>query len=113
MSKVLMILLTTLLLAIGCAWSTVELEEIKGYLPAVGSEESFTIYCDQETTEIEFTWPEDADFIVKIMGMYGDALGEFPLSEGEVITLNGGGRFTLTVLSKAGIGAWSAKVQSY
>lgn len=113
MGKVLAMLLTIPLLATGYAWSTVELEEIKGYLPVVGSEESFTIYCDQETTEIEFTWPEDADFMVTIMGMYGDALGEFPLSEGEVITLNGGGRFTLTILSKAGVGAWGAKVQSY
>jgi hypothetical protein len=113
MGKMAMISLIIPLLAAGYAWSTVELEEVEGYLPAAGSEESITIYCDQNSTDIEFSWPPDADFVVKIAGMYGDALGEFPLSEGEVITLNGGGRFTLTILSRSGAGAWGAKVQNY
>jgi archaellum component FlaG (FlaF/FlaG flagellin family) len=88
--------------------STVDLEEVNGYLEGKEAQQSFTVYCNSSKQEIEFTQPEDADFWVKVLGKSDNFLGDFQLSEGEVIELTGAGRFTLVIRSEDGEGAWTA-----
>lgn len=113
MARLILVMSLAVLMLPAFSLAQVELEEINGYLCDRSAEESFTVYCDQRNVDIEFSWPEDADFWVRVVGMYGVVLGDFPLSEGEVVRLSGGGRFTLVVHSERGQGAWSAVVQSY
>lgn len=68
----------------------------------------FDLYTPVEYVEVEFTYPETSTFYVKVLGKAGDELGEFDLSEGEIIELTGGGLFTLIVHSTAGGGEWTA-----
>jgi len=104
------ILLIAALLVPQVAFAKAYLDEIKGYIPGLYREESFTVDCLRDTQYVEFTYPSYADFWVKVLGMDGDLLGDFQLSEGEVIELTGGGRFTLVVYSKKETGAWTAVI---
>jgi len=88
---------------------TVYMEEMNGYLEGKGAYQAFSIYCKNSRQNIEFTQPEGADFWVKVLGKDDSFLDDFQLSEGEVIILKGGNRFTLVVRSEEGSGAWSAK----
>ncbi len=107
---VLAMLLTILLIPQVCS-ATVLLEKIEGYIPGEYREESFTIDCQKDLQYVEFAYPTYSDFWVKVLGMHGDLLGDFQLSEGEVIELSGGGLFTLIVYSKKGSGVWTAVIQ--
>jgi hypothetical protein len=80
----------------------------KGALRGVNDSNKFDIFAQSEHIEVEFDWPSDASFHVKVLGMAGDELGDFDLSQGEIIELTGGGKFTLIVYSRSGDGAWSA-----
>ena len=64
--------------------------------------------AESDFIEVEFDYPSDAQFYVKVLGKTGNELGEFDLAEGEIIELTGGGKFTLIVHSVGGSGAWSA-----
>jgi hypothetical protein len=79
-----------------------------GVLRGVNDSNKFDVFAESEKIEVEFEWPDDTYFHVKVLGMAGDELGDFDLSEGEVIELTGGGKFTLIVYSRAGDGAWTA-----
>jgi hypothetical protein len=79
-----------------------------GVLRGVNDSNKFDVFAESDKIEVEFAWPDDAYFHVKVLGMAGDELGDFDLSEGEIIELTGGGKFTLIVYSKGGDGAWKA-----
>jgi hypothetical protein len=68
----------------------------------------FDVFAESDKIEVEFDWPDDTYFHVKVLGMSGDELGDFDLSEGEIIELTGGGKFTLIVYSRSGDGPWTA-----
>jgi hypothetical protein len=74
------------------------------YVVSHGESTWFQFYTDEDTVEFEFTFPEEMDLRVYVEGEYGDELGDFKLSEGEVISLYGGGEFTLWVYSRDGEG---------
>jgi hypothetical protein len=80
-----------------------------GVLRGVNDSNKFDVFAESDKIEVEFDWPDDASFHVKVVGMAGDELGDFDLSEGEIIELTGGGKFTLIVYSKGGDGPWKAK----
>ena len=100
-------LVLSVLLVPAFAFATIDLEKVRGYLPNTDMEESFTVDCSEDSQSFEFTWPDYSDFWVRVLGMHGDNLGDFQLSEGGIIELTGSGRFTLVVYSKDGRGAWS------
>lgn len=79
-----------------------------GALRGVNDSNKFDIFAESDEIEITFDWPDEAYFHVKVLGMAGDELGDFDLSEGEVIELTGGGKFTLIVYSRGGDGPWTA-----
>ncbi|MBN1573250.1 MAG: hypothetical protein JW984_08665 [Deltaproteobacteria bacterium] len=64
----------------------------------------------KELLEVTFTYPKDsADFWVEVTGPGGGtAVGEYNLAENNVVTLNGTGKFKLTIYSNYGSGNWSA-----
>jgi len=85
-------------------------EYVNGYLDGKDAQQSFTVYCKDSEQNFEFTQPEaDADFYVKVLGRDDNFLEDFRLSDGEIIILKGGGRFTLVVHSDEGSGAWTCK----
>lgn len=79
-----------------------------GVLRGVNDSNKFDVFAESDKIEVEFDWPDNASFHVKVLGMAGDELGDFDLSEGEIIELTGGGKFSLIVYSKSGDGPWSA-----
>jgi hypothetical protein len=80
-----------------------------GILRGADDSNKFDIVTNNNKAEVEFDWPGKASFYVKVFSPLGDELGDFDLSEGEVVDLTGGGKFTLIVYSKKGGGAWTAK----
>ncbi len=81
---------------------------LKGVLRGANDSNKFDIFAESDLIEVEFDWPDEAYFHVKVLGMAGDELGDFDLSEGEIIELTGGGKFTLIVYSRGGDGPWTA-----
>ena len=79
-----------------------------GVLRGANDSSKFDVFAESDLIEVEFVWPDDTLFHVKVLGMAGDELGDFDLSEGEIIELTGGGKFTLIVYSRSGDGAWTA-----
>lgn len=106
---ILVALVIGILLVPSFSFATIDMEKIRGYLPNTDVEESFTVYCSEDMQSIEFTWPDYSDFWVKVLGRSDNLLGTFQLSEGGIIELSGGGRFTLIVYSKDGRGPWTAQ----
>jgi len=78
-----------------------------GYLADVDDYDEFIVYANSDYIEITFVWPVGADFWVTVYGMSDNLLGDFQLTNGEVIQLSGGGKFTLVVTSEYGGGDWS------
>lgn len=79
-----------------------------GVLRGANDSNKFDVFAENDLIEVEFVWPDETFFHVKVLGMAGDELGDFDLSEGEIIELTGGGKFTLIVYSRGGDGAWTA-----
>ncbi len=79
-----------------------------GVLRGANDSNKFDVFAENDLIEVEFVWPDDTYFHVKVLGMAGDELGDFDLSEGEIIELTGGGKFALIVYSRSGDGAWTA-----
>jgi hypothetical protein len=104
-----MLLVFSFLLVPVASFAYVDLQEVKGYIPDALTEDSFTVYCSEDSETFEFTWPRYTDFWVRVLGQTGKLLGDFQLSEGEQIELTGGGRFTLVIYSQEGSGQWTAK----
>lgn len=80
---------------------------LSGVLRGVNDSNKFDIFTEKQQLSITFTWPKGAEYHVKVHGMSGDELGDFNLNDGEIIDLSGGGKFSLTVYSRSGEGAWS------
>jgi hypothetical protein len=80
----------------------------KGKLRGTNDSNEFDVFLDSTYVEVTFDYPSGSQFYVKVLGKSGNELGEFDLSEGEIIELSGGGKFTLIVHSVGGSGAWSA-----
>jgi hypothetical protein len=80
----------------------------KGKLRGTNDSNKFDVFLDSTYVEVEFDYPSGSEFYVKVLGKSGDELGEFELSEGEIIELTGGGKFSLIVHSTGGGGPWSA-----
>lgn len=91
--------------AAGAAATTAD---FAGYLYNEGTRATFDVYAETETLALTFTYPAGSDFRVRVLGKDGNELGDFALTEGPVITLSGGGKFTLVVYSNRGGGAWTA-----
>jgi hypothetical protein len=101
----------TLLLVVLCMFGSLVLahgEFIKGYLDDVGDADHFTINVSSDELDVTFSYPDGAVFSVLVLGKTGKNLGYFDLTEGEVISLTGGGKFTLVIISHVGDGKWSA-----
>ena len=82
--------------------------EFAGYLHDENTKATFDVYAEVENLDVTFTYPAAADFHVIILGQDGNKLGDFDLRDGPIITLTGGGLFTLVVYSNKGAGAWTA-----
>jgi hypothetical protein len=79
-----------------------------GKLRGTHDSNKFDVFTESDKLEVKFGYPSGAAFFVKVLGKTGDELGEFDLSEGEIIDLSGGGKFTLIIHSQNGGGPWSA-----
>lgn len=79
-----------------------------GVLRGVNDSNKFDVVTANDELEIEFDWPDDASFYVKVIGRGGEESGDFDLGESGVIELTGGGKFTLVVYSRRGGGPWKA-----
>jgi len=85
-----------------------EAVDFSGYLYDEATEARFDVYAETQLLDVTFTYPATADFHVKVLGQAGKELGDFPLAEGPVIQLKGGGKFTFVVYTQSGGGAWTA-----
>jgi hypothetical protein len=85
-----------------------ETVDFSGYLYDERTEVRFDVYAETDALDVTFTYPATADFHVKVLGQTGKELGDFTLSEGPVIQLKGGGKFTFVVYTESGGGAWTA-----
>jgi hypothetical protein len=81
---------------------------LSGVLRGVNDSNKFDVFTEDTEISVEFTYPSDADYGVKVIGMSGDELGDFALADGEIIDLTGGGKFTIIVYSSGGEGPWTA-----
>jgi hypothetical protein len=79
-----------------------------GSLPE-GESSSFEYQASEDSESVVFTWPDDANFWVKVYSSSGKVLGDYDLDNGDTITLTGGGTFKLKIYSKDGSGAWTAR----
>jgi len=79
-----------------------------GVLRGVNDSNKFDVFTEKDKLEVEFDWPDDSSYYVKVLGTTGNELGDFDLAEGKVIELTGGGKFSLVVYSKKGEGPWTA-----
>jgi len=85
-----------------------ETVDFSGYLYDNRTSASFDIFAEKQQLDVTFTYPATSDFRVKVLGETGKELGDFKLSEGPVIQLKGGGKFTLVVYADSGGGVWTA-----
>lgn len=81
---------------------------VEGVLEEKGDADHFQIYAMKDELEVEFDWDEDLEIWVSIIGETGNHLGYFDMWDGNLITLTGGGSFTIVVISHAGSGNWKA-----
>jgi hypothetical protein len=79
-----------------------------GSLPS-GESSSFEYEASNDNESVVFTWPDGANFWVKVYSSSGKVLGDYDLDDGNTITLTGGGKFKLKIYSKDGSGAWTAR----
>ncbi len=82
-----------------------------GYLNGPGSSYVFPVKTGKvDYVEVTFTYPKGSvDFWVTVVSdESGATLGNFDLDNGEIIILEGGGKFWLTIYSNYGAGNWSA-----
>lgn len=79
-----------------------------GKLRGTHDSNKFDVFAESDFIEVDFDYPSDAQVYVKVLGKTGNELGEFDLSEGDVVELTGGGKFSLIVHSRGGGGPWSA-----
>jgi hypothetical protein len=101
-------LILLLLLPFAFSENLAHFVEVGGYLPDTETEEYFTIYTELESLDIIFSYPDGADFRVIVRGEKGQKLGNFILSEGNIVNLSGGGYFSLIIYSVEGKGEWYA-----
>lgn len=102
-----MILLTMILML---AFSVMlSAKTVSGNLEEKGDADHFQIYSSEDELEVEFDWDEDMEIWVSVIGESGGHLGYFDMWDGNLITLTGGGSFTIVVISHAGKGYWKAK----
>jgi hypothetical protein len=100
--------LLLLVLCILFSFSMMHADFIKGYLDEMGDSDHFLLYTDKDAVEVEFDYPSGTSFWVLILGETGEKLGYFDLTEGEIISLTGGGYFTCVIISHQGDGKWTA-----
>jgi hypothetical protein len=83
------------------------------YVIANGASTYIEFYTERDTVEFEFLLPEEVDLRVFVEGEDGNELGDFKLLEGEVISLYGGGIFTLWIYSRSGEGDFICEPNDY
>ena len=106
-SFIVLLLLPVMVMGAGDAFAVTE----SGYLAGPGSSYSFTVNAGSvDYVEVLFSYPVGSvDFWVEVVGEDGfTVLGDFDLDSGEVIILQNGGTFYLTIYSDSGGGSWSA-----
>ncbi len=81
---------------------------VSGYVTDNTDEDEFAILADSDYIEVDFDYPDGAQFWVTVYGRNHNELGEFDLTEGATIELSGTGLFFLEVFSTSGYGAWAA-----
>jgi hypothetical protein len=82
--------------------------DFAGFLYNENTKATFDVFTEKESLDLTFTYPAGSDFRILVLGQDGNKLGDFTLKEGPVITLTGGGKFTLVVYSERGGGPWTA-----
>jgi hypothetical protein len=92
----------------GVSSAGAEAVDFSGYLYDDNTEARFDVYAESAVLEVTFTFPPTSEFHVRVLGQTGNELGDFDLSEGPLIQLTGGGKFTFIVYTKSGGGAWTA-----
>jgi len=85
-----------------------ELSSASGNVDGKADWDCFGLYTEDQSIDVVFTWPRNADFMVTVFGRDQNYLGEFHLREGNTINLTGGGQFFLLVHCLNSTGAWSA-----
>jgi hypothetical protein len=83
-----------------------------GYLWGTGAESTFEVYVDKTEMVLTFDWAlGSSDFWVKATGEDNETvLIEQSLSEGNVLTLSGGGIYHIKIYSVWGGGCWEANL---
>ncbi|MCP4230053.1 MAG: hypothetical protein GY771_07890 [bacterium] len=84
-------------------------DQFSGELSGSGDSEEFEVVADYSPYEIAFHPPIETDFHVTVLGEDHDEIGDFRLTEGNIIRLSGGGSFYLRVSSNEGGGVWFAE----
>jgi len=78
---------------------------LSGYIWDTSEVDKINIYTEEDPTNVVFTF-DDFQLWATVKDGSGNALGEFYLPDGDVITLSGTGDFIIEVYSKGGSGNW-------
>jgi hypothetical protein len=91
------------------ALAYIDAEPIMGQIRSEPQVDKIAVDTDETPIYAVFYWDEEMQLWVRVVGQTGNQLGEFNLSDGDMITLKGSGKFTLEVFSKSGVGNWEVE----
>jgi len=102
--KILILLLFAMLPFSGEASITMSVSS--GSIKNTSQVDKISVNTRHNLIHVVFEFPRSLQLWVRIKGQTGIVLAEYNLAEGNLVTLNGGGQFTLEVFSKGGSGNW-------
>jgi len=101
-----------LLAASTCLWAYIDAEPTTGQIKSETQVDEIAVETDESPIYAVFYWDEEMELRVRVLGQTGNQLGEFDLRNGNMITLNGAGRFILDVFSENGTGNWEMELSN-
>jgi hypothetical protein len=107
MKKIIIIILLLLISFIGNTYIDADISS--GYLGSTTESNEIAIKTNENPIYAIFTWDEDVDLWVRIIGQSRKELADMRMKDHNIVKLTGTGKFTLEVYSKKGTGVWFAK----
>ncbi|MBU0488267.1 MAG: hypothetical protein KKA07_18135 [Bacteroidetes bacterium] len=89
-----------------CSMAFISMSAMQGTIKSGSQVDRILVKTDHQLLNVVFESAKGMKLWVKIKGQTGNLLAEYDLNTANLITLNGGGQFTLEIYSKGGTGDW-------